>query len=126
MKPQPYVILTNPEEILRGIQAGVVERLNTNVAEWGKPPASTLEEVSSSVNSGCIYRLKPGCQLPPKKVLRDRRPEEFWPLLGKWWGRYTHTKNDRFIISDSSWYVQHNKEIAPLGTEDWQPMMVEE
>jgi hypothetical protein len=64
------VLLTDPEEIIRGIKAGVVERSYIDYTyEWGKPLAKTIDRVRDALNTGTKYRLKPGCTLPPKDVL---------------------------------------------------------
>jgi hypothetical protein len=42
--------------------------------------------------------------------------------MGKWWWRYTEGKH-RYLIYDSDFPEQSNKEIAKLGTEDWEPML---
>jgi hypothetical protein len=80
---------------------------------------------ASCVENGREYRWKKPAQ-PKVKKLVDRTPEEFWPMIGKWWYRYKDKKTrNRYLINDSDFLFQENKEIALLGSEDWQPMQKE-
>jgi hypothetical protein len=75
---------------------------------------------------GKEYRRKKPA--PPKvKKLVNREQEDFWPLIGRYWAR--DKKGKRFLIQNDNWVhavdFQENWQIAPLGTEEWQPMMIE-
>ena len=73
---------------------------------------------------GRVYRRKKPA--PPKvKKLVDRAPEDFWPLIGKWWLRVMNGPDRRYLLT-SDWVTsQSAREMAPLGTEDWQPIQKE-
>lgn len=123
-KPQTDVFLTDPKEIARGILAGVVECMQGIV--WLHATVHDSQFIATKLGLGLKYRLKPGCKLPPKKTkkLVPRTPEEFWPLIGRWWCRHKKD-NFRSIIQSDRLSCQDEWEIAPLGTEEWQPMMKE-
>jgi hypothetical protein len=73
------------------------------------------------VENGREYRWKKPA--PPKvKKLVDRTAEELIPLIG----HIARKKRDGlyFMITSNQVFDQENMEIAPLGSEDWQPMQV--
>ncbi len=90
----------------------------------GKFAISIVWDRATHIENGREYRWK--TPAPPKvKKLVDRTPEEFWPLIGKWWAK--NSDGRYLILSDSipHGYEQNQYHIAPLGTEDWQPMQKE-
>lgn len=123
-KPQTDVLLTDPGEISRRILAGAVECMQGTV--WIHATVHDTNFIATKLELGAKYRLKPGCKLPPKKTkkLVPRTPEEFWPLIGRWWCRHKKD-NFRSIIQSDRLSCQDEWEIAPLGSEEWQPMMKE-
>lgn len=124
-KPQPDVLLTDPKEIARGILVGVVECMPGTI--WLHATDHDTNFIATKLELGAKYRLKPGYKLPPKKTkkLVPRTLEEFWPLIGKWWLR-NKDGEPRILITSDDWShcTQENWEIAPLGSEEWEPMMV--
>jgi hypothetical protein len=124
-KPAQDVFLTDAEDIARGIAAGVVEG-RTHRIDWIQPIAfpCTIADAQKMLDGGTIYRIKPGCSLPPKaKKLVDRLPEDFWPLIGIWWIRHKNTGHRGLMIKDH-YADQTGIEIAPPGGE-WRPMQKE-
>jgi hypothetical protein len=102
------------------------------ILDWSFSPGVEIKVGSEwydhfdGVRRGCKYRRKN--QAPPKvKKLVDREQEDFWPLIGRYWAR--DKKGKRFLIQNDNWAhavdSQENWQIAPLGTEDWQPMQKE-
>jgi hypothetical protein len=85
---------------------------------------SVVWDRATHIESGREYRWKNPA--PPKaKILVDRTPDEFWPLIGKWWLRTMNGADRRYLLT-SDWVTsQSTHEIAPLGTEDWEPMQKE-
>ncbi len=77
------------------------------------------------VENGREYRWKKPS--PPKvKKLVNREQEDFWPLIGRYWAK--DSADRRYLILDDAWHscaIQDCWQIAPLGTEDWQPMQKE-
>ena len=87
---------------------------------------SVVWDRATHIENGREYRWKKPA--PPKvKKLVDRTAEGFWPLIGRYWAR--DKKGKRFLIQNDNWVHavdhQENWQIAPLGTEDWQPMQKE-
>lgn len=125
-KPHTDVFLTDPKEISRLILEGVVECMQGTV--WLHATVHDTNFIATKLELGAKYRLKPGCKLLPKKTkkLVPRTAEEFWPLIGKWWFRHKNGEPRRLITSsDFSKATQEYWEIAPLGSEEWRPMMKE-
>jgi hypothetical protein len=73
--PSKIDLLTDPEEIFRGIQAGVVEHWSALANGWFTTIGSTLAETKRLVQYGLRYRVKPGCKIPTKEELLTD-PEE--------------------------------------------------
>jgi hypothetical protein len=127
-KPAQDVLLTDPEEISQGSYIGAIDVRVHDDATWKRSFVLTTQQAQNELNIRHSFRVTPGKTLPPKKTkkLVDRTPEEFWPFIGTWWYRYTDKKTrNRYLINDSDFPFQENKEIAILGTEDWQPMQKE-
>jgi hypothetical protein len=126
-KPVQDVLLTDVEDIIRGIVAGVVEFRSTKdqwYQKWSIAGVFNEQRIELRLKDGFEYRIKPGHTLPLKKVkkLVDRTPEDFWPLIGKWWCRHKDHLGRRFLIQADNLQAQEGYEIAPLGNEDWEPM----
>ena len=85
---------------------------------FSSDPVSWLEK-------GRVYGRKKHSAKPIKKLV-NRKKEDFWPLIGKWWLR-NKDGEPRILMTSDDWShcTQENWEIAPLGTEEWQPMMKE-
>ena len=117
------VLLTDEDEIARGILSGVVQfRVKNPQTDW--MTAFFSDHVNTNLERGYEYRIKPGCVLPPEKIkkLVDRTAEELIPLIGY----IARKKRDGlyFMITSNQVFDQENMEIAPLGSDDWQPMQV--
>jgi hypothetical protein len=86
---------------------------------------SVVWDRATHIENGREYRWKKPA--PPKvKKLVDRTPEEFWPLIGRfWWRRKDQFNQQRLLITDSYFRKQEDFEIALLGSEEWQPMQKE-
>ena len=128
-KPAQEFLLTDVEDIARGLLAGVVEwKCRAIGCSWIVPVNGTENQIEQHLKSGS-FRIKPGHTLPPKKTkkLVNREQKDFWPLIGRYWAR--DKKGKRFLIQNDNWVhavdSQENWEIAPLGTEDWKPMQKE-
>ena len=124
-KPAQDVLLTDVEDIARGLLAGVVEWTRSDIdCFWIVPCNGTENDIERHLKSGS-FRIKPGHTLPPKKTkkLVDRTAEELTPLIGY----IARKKRDGlyFMITSNQVFDQENMEIAPLGSEDWQPMRKE-
>jgi hypothetical protein len=128
-KPAADVLLTDIDDIPRGIIAGVVEfryPKSKDKKNWSIACAFGEEWIRSNLKEDIQYRIKPGHTLPPKKVkkLVDRKQEDFWPLIGRYWAR--NKDGRRYIIACDHWNnaadSQANWQIAPLGSEEWGPM----
>jgi hypothetical protein len=127
-KPAQDVLLTDPDEIARGLLAGVVEWKCSDIdCFWIVPCTGTENQIEQYLESGS-FRVKPGHTLPPKKTkkLVNREREDFWPLIGRYWAK--DSAGRRYLTIDDTWHyrsIQEGWQIAPLGTEDWQPMQKE-
>lgn len=131
-RKKPKTTQTKPmEDEHETLCADSMENFKT-IVEWmftcGTQVKSELDEEYSHFNvsfleRGRTYRRK---KPQPKKVkkLVPRTAEEFWPLIGRWWAR--NKDGERYLILNANWSddPQEHYEIAPLGTEEWQPMMV--
>jgi hypothetical protein len=86
---------------------------------------SVVWDRATHIENGREYRWKKPA--PPKvKKLVDRTPEEFWPLIGRYWAK--DSAGRRYLILNDTWHscaIQEGWQIAPIGTEDWEPMMIE-
>ena len=90
----------------------------------GKLAVSVVWDRATHVENGREYRWKNPA--PPKvKKLVDRTPEEFWPLIGRYWAR--DSSGRRHLILNDTWHAttQSAWQIAPLGTEEWTSMQVQ-
>ena len=119
-----YVLLNDPEEIVRGIDSCVIE-FNDDSVFWHLASKHHAENIGHYIKNGVKYRVKTGCTLPPKKIkkLVDRTAEELIPLIGY----IARKKRDGlyFMITSNQVFDQENMEIASFGSEEWQPMQKE-
>lgn len=119
--------LENWKRIVDAIFCGDCE-IKRTIAKYDKDSNCSFTVVwdkADRVEAGREYRRK---KPQPKKIkkLVPRTPEDFWPLIGKWWGKHKENKTNRFLILNANVLSdQEDWEIAPLGTEEWQPMMKE-
>jgi hypothetical protein len=121
MEDQYETLTSDSEEncktILCWFFQGPVE-VRTIGGNWIKPQA---------VGVGFVYRRK---KPAPKKIkkLVDRTREDFWPLIGRYWAMDPQV-GKRFLIHYDGLVndicLQKDWQIAPLGTEDWEPMQKE-
>ena len=87
---------------------------------------SVCWDPADRVEAGREYRHK---KPKPKNVkkLVNRTQEDFWPLIGRYWARDKDGR--RYIMACDHWNnaadSQANWQIAPLGSEEWQPMQKE-
>ena len=86
---------------------------------------SVVWDRATHIENGREYRWKKPA--PPKvKQLVDRTAEDFWPLIGRYWAK--DSAGRRYLILNDTWHscaIQECWQIAPLGTEEWQPMQKE-
>jgi hypothetical protein len=124
-KPSQDVLLTDPEEISQGTYVGAIDVRVHDDAPWQSSFILTTQQAQNELNIRHSFRVTPGKTLPPKKTkkLIDRTAEELIPLIGY----IARKKRDGlyFMITSNQVFDQENMEIAPLGSEDWQPMRKE-
>jgi len=87
----------------------------------GEFEVSIVWDRATHIEHNREYRWKKPA--PPKvKKLVDRTAEELIPLIG----HIARKKRDGlyFMITSNQVFDQENMEIAPLGSDDWQPMQV--
>ncbi len=91
----------------------------------GKFAISVVWDRASHIENDREYRWKKPA--PPKvKKLVDRTPEDMLLLIGKYVMRFTSREGGtRLILSNDVPSFQNEREIAPIGTEDWKPMQKE-
>jgi hypothetical protein len=91
----------------------------------GKFAIYVVWDRAAHVLNGREYRWKKPA--PPKvKKLVDRTPEDMLLLIGKYVMRFTSREGGtRLILSNDVPSFQNEREIAPIGTEDWKPMQKE-
>jgi hypothetical protein len=82
-------------------------------------------QIENHILNGREYRWRK-LALPKVKKLVNREQKDFWPLIGRYWAK--DSAGRRFLILDDTWHgsaIQECWQIAPLGTEEWQPLQKE-
>jgi hypothetical protein len=62
---QSAVVLTLPKDIMRGIDAGVVQIKRKWDSCWRDHTHETLNGVIEELDHDSQFRIKPGCTMPP-------------------------------------------------------------
>jgi hypothetical protein len=85
------------------------------------------ESAGKSLVIGWEYRRKKPAPKKTKKLV-DRTREEFLQLVGRYWAKNKRV-GERYIIQSDNWFhtikPQEHWQIAPLWTEEWEPMQKE-
>jgi hypothetical protein len=122
-KPSKDVLLTDVDDISRGIIAGVVQFRGKNPqTDW--ITAFSEDCIEINLQLGNEYRLKPGRTLPPKKVkkLVDWTTEELTNFIGVAFFR-NNTRKDVFrLLNDNLFANQEQYEISLDRGKTWCPM----
>ena len=125
-KPQEYVVLTDQEEITRGLNAEVIEWRHTeNGSRWITPFRIGSANITQHLENG-VFRIKPGCKLPPKKVkrTRDRTREECSALIGIAFYRHIADRETWHILTSNDCQEQSYYEISQDRGAHWETMQI--
>jgi hypothetical protein len=74
--PPKEKLLTDPDEISRGVKAKVVEFWNEE--RWAPARSPNVYVIRHCLHTGSKFRVKPGCTLPPKEELLTDPEEISW------------------------------------------------